>query len=61
MEVANASIPRQYADEIDKLVKSGEFASRNEFVRYAVRDALIARGLAKAITLKKTVEVGSHG
>ncbi len=57
MELTYVGIPSVYADELDNFVESGEFASRNEAVRTAVRDFLIARGIRKASSLKKTVEV----
>ena len=60
-KLTNVGIPTQYAAAIDDFVKSGEYASRNEFVREAVRDKLIARGVLKGISLKKPVEVEAHG
>ncbi|MHA1138114.1 MAG: ribbon-helix-helix domain-containing protein [Candidatus Thorarchaeota archaeon] len=56
-----AEIPVQYADAIDDFVASGEYASRNEFVREAVRDKLIARGMLRITSLKKPLEVDTHG
>lgn len=56
-KLTNVGIPTIYVSEIDKFVESGEYASRNEFVREAVRDKLIARGMLKAISLKTTEEV----
>lgn len=40
MKWTSVSIPAHDADEIDKLVKSGKYPSRNEFVRMAVKDRL---------------------
>lgn len=59
-KITNVAIPAKYAEAIDEFVKSGEYASRNEFVREAVRDKLIARGMLKIASLKKT-EVKIHG
>lgn len=54
MKTVNASIPEAYARAIDEFVKSGEYTSRNEFVRDAVRDKLISRNMIKVTVLKST-------
>jgi len=60
-KTTNVGIPTNFVDLIDGFVDSGEYASRNEFVREAVRDKLIVRGMLKACSLKKPVEVDTHG
>ena len=47
MKQVNVAIPANYAEAIDKLVKSGEYSSRNEFVREATRTMLLSRNLLK--------------
>lgn len=47
MKQVNVAIPANYAEVIDKLVKSGEYSSRNEFVREATRTMLLSRNLLK--------------
>ena len=57
----SVNIPKVYADAIDGLVDSGEFASRDEVVRSAVRDFLIARGMRMTFVNKCTEEAVTHG
>ena len=49
MKQTNVAIPANYAEAIDKLVKSGEYSSRNEFVREATRTMLLSRNLLKIV------------
>ena len=49
MKWISISIPARLAGEIDKLVKSGEYSSRAEFAKEAIRTMLLSRGLLKAV------------
>ena len=62
MKITNVAIPAAYADAIDEIVRNGEYASRNEFVREAVRDKLTTRGMLKNMaSLETPEEVVTYG
>lgn len=46
METVSTKLPPKLAESMDKLVSAGSFASRSDFVRQAIREALEKRGLA---------------
>ena len=55
MKTANESrftirLPKTLLRSIDELVEDGEFTNRSEFVRYAIREALVKLALTKRIT-----------
>ncbi|WP_324735250.1 ribbon-helix-helix protein, CopG family [Thermococcus sp. SY098] len=55
MKTANESrftirLPKTLLKSIDELVENGEFNNRSEFVRYAIREALVKLALTKRIT-----------
>lgn len=45
METVSTKLPPRLLEGIDQLVADGGFASRSEFLRLAVREALEKRGL----------------
>lgn len=50
-------LPKALIKSIDELVEEGEFTSRSEFVRYAIREALVNLTLTKKITKEEARRV----
>jgi|Deesub1362B_J571_1020462.scaffolds.fasta_scaffold00143_53 Arc/MetJ-type ribon-helix-helix transcriptional regulator len=50
-------LPKALIKSIDELVEEGEFTSRSEFVRYAIREALVNIILTKRITKEEARRV----
>lgn len=46
-EEITLKIPKSIVNQIDELIKEGYFSSRDEFVRYAVRESLTEIAISK--------------
>jgi Arc/MetJ-type ribon-helix-helix transcriptional regulator len=55
--IINISLPASLADEVDKEVRAGKFASKSEFFRHMLREYQIAKELERD---RKAFEQG-HG
>lgn len=50
-------LPKALIKSIDELVEEGEFANRSEFVRYAIREALVRLALTRRISKGEAREI----
>jgi len=52
-EEITLKIPKSIVNQIDELVKEGYFSSRDEFIRYAVRESLTEIAISKKISIEE--------
>jgi Arc/MetJ-type ribon-helix-helix transcriptional regulator len=52
-EEITLKIPKSIVNQIDELVKEGYFSSRDEFIRYAVRESLTEIVISKKISIEE--------
>ena len=52
-EEITLKIPKSIVNQIDNLVKEGYFSSRDEFIRYAVRESLTEIAISKKISIEE--------
>ncbi|USH00463.1 ribbon-helix-helix domain-containing protein [Thermococcus argininiproducens] len=50
-------LPEALVKSIDQLVEEGEFSNRSEFMRYAIREALVRIALTRKITRKEAKKI----
>jgi len=52
-EEITLKIPKSIVNQIDELVREGYFSSRDEFIRYAVRESLTEIAISKKISIEE--------
>ena len=52
-QVINISLPVELANEVDKMVKRGKFATKSEFVREIIRERILDSDLLARVQKSK--------